>query len=94
MGLGLGLGLGFGLAAVPADELLDRLVSEGEVRVRHTHLRARCRLEVAARDLHLLVEDVAREAHDLHAVEQGARDGGGVVGSAEEEHLRVVNGAR
>ena len=46
----------------------------------------------AAGDLDLFVEYVAREAHDLHPVEQGAGDGRGVVGRAEEEHLGEAMG--
>ena len=46
--------MGLGLAAAPADELFHRLVGEREVRVRHAHLLACRRLEVAARDLHLV----------------------------------------
>ena len=40
-----------------------------------------------ARNLDLLVEDVAREAHHLHTIEEWPRDGLSRVGRAEEEHL-------
>jgi hypothetical protein len=48
------------------------------------------RPEIAASDSDLLVDRVAVEANDLHAVEERARDRVGHVGSRNEEDLRKV----
>merc|ERR1719159_1619227 len=80
------------LAAVPADELLDRLVLDLQVTLLEPHVLPRVRLEVPPRDLDLLVEHVAGEAHHLHPVEERAGDRVDDVGGAQEEHLREVDG--
>mmetsp|Transcript_38692 Transcript_38692/g.125550 ORF Transcript_38692/g.125550 Transcript_38692/m.125550 type:complete len:804 (+) Transcript_38692:1439-3850(+) len=81
-----------GLAAVPADERGDRVVGQLHRALLEAHLLFRGGDEVLVRNLHLLVEDVPREAHHLHPVEQRAGDRAGVVGGAEEEDLGEVDG--
>ena len=64
-----------GLARVLADELLERLVAERDVLRRHAVVLELARDQVPARDVELLLLDVAGQADDLHAVAQRGRDG-------------------
>mmetsp|Transcript_11480 Transcript_11480/g.34080 ORF Transcript_11480/g.34080 Transcript_11480/m.34080 type:complete len:824 (+) Transcript_11480:877-3348(+) len=81
-----------GLTAVPADELESSAVGEFHLVLGDAHLLPRVGVEVFLHDGHLLVRHVAREAHHLHAVEQGPRNGVQHVGRAQEEDARQVHG--
>eukprot|EP00962_Isochrysis_galbana_P048394 scaffold20148_cov97-Isochrysis_galbana.AAC.2 len=78
------------LAAVPPDERHNRLARHFHLLGRQAHLLARLGEQILLGNLDLLGEDVARQAHNLHTVEQGAGDGVGHVGSAQEENLQGV----
>mmetsp|Transcript_28790 Transcript_28790/g.73373 ORF Transcript_28790/g.73373 Transcript_28790/m.73373 type:complete len:463 (+) Transcript_28790:906-2294(+) len=80
------------LAAVLVDERGQRAVRQARGALGHARVARGLRLQVGARDGHLLVAGVARQADDLHAVQQRARDGVQHVGGAHEQHLGQVDG--
>mmetsp|Transcript_10325 Transcript_10325/g.30663 ORF Transcript_10325/g.30663 Transcript_10325/m.30663 type:complete len:923 (+) Transcript_10325:165-2933(+) len=81
-----------GLARVLADHLVEGLVLEVDLVGADAALLLRLGDEVLLGDGHLLLVDVARDPHDLHAVQQRARDVADLVRRADEEGLRQVHG--
>ena len=81
-----------GLARVLGDDQPERLVAELDVlRVEPVRLEL-LRDEVALGDAELLLLGVAREADDLHPVLERRRDRLELIGRADEEHLREIEG--
>ena len=68
----------------------DRVVGERDVLVAEPRLLELARDQVLLRDLRLLPLGVARELHDLHAVEQRARNVLDEVRRRDEQHLAQV----
>ena len=77
-------------ARVVGDHLLDHLRGDLQVLGRYAVRLELLGHEVFACDLHLVLEDVARDVDHLHAVPQRRVDVGDVVGRRDEQHLREV----
>ncbi len=79
-----------GLPRVARHDLADGVVGQRDLAGREAVLLDLARHEVALRDLELFRLGVSGEVHDLHPVEQRARDVLDEVGGCDEEDLREV----
>mmetsp|Transcript_96237 Transcript_96237/g.206553 ORF Transcript_96237/g.206553 Transcript_96237/m.206553 type:complete len:566 (+) Transcript_96237:936-2633(+) len=81
-----------GLSSVVADELRHSLGPQVHVILLDAMVLYGLGDKVLVRDLELLLENVAGESDDLHAIEKRPRHSVGDVGSAYEKHPREVHG--
>ena len=81
-----------GLAGVARDDGLERLLGDGHVLLGDAVLLELLGDQVLLGDAQLLLQRVAVEVDDLHAVLEGRVDGLQLVGVGQEEHLTKING--
>ncbi len=78
------------LARVRVDDILDSLIRERNLIAAETVRLELLRYQVTPGNLYLLLRDITRNLHQLHAVTQRGRDGVERVCRRDEQHVREV----